>query len=73
MKDTDDYLRIKIDDHKSKYILKRNIPELMKPDYSPVWPIFRILARRGYWNEIELSSILRDKLYERIGFKFGEF
>jgi hypothetical protein len=38
----------------------------MKPEFSDFHSIFKILARRGYWNGIEG----RDKFYERIGFEF---
>jgi hypothetical protein len=36
-----------------------------------LYPVFRVLARRGYWNlEGLIVTTRRDKFYEKIGFKF---
>ena len=60
--------------HSANYVFKKNIPELMKPEYySKVWPIFKVLARRGYWNTENIEAGQKDKFYEKIGYKFGEF
>lgn len=63
----EDGLRIHSRRLKTKFVRLNNIPELMKPEFSDFHSIFRILARRGYWNGIEG----RDKFYERIGFDFA--
>jgi hypothetical protein len=52
---------------KTKAVMLNNIPELMKPKFLDFHPIFKVLARRGYWNGIEG----RDKFYERIGYDFA--
>ena len=63
----EDGLRIHSRRWKTKIIMINNIPELMKPEFLDFHSIFKILARRGYWNGIER----RDKFYERIGFDFA--
>lgn len=63
----EDSLRIHSRRLKTKTVRINNIPELMKPEFSDFHSIFRILARRGYWNGVEG----RDKFYERIGFDFA--
>ena len=54
---------------KTKIVRINNIPELMKPEFSDFHSIFRILARRGYWNGIEERD--KFKFYEKIGFDFA--
>ena len=37
-----------------------------------LYPVFRILARRGYWNlEGLIVTTRRDEFYEKIGFNFA--
>ena len=64
----DDSLRVHNNILKTKTIMIQNLRELMKPEFSSLYPIFKVLARRGYWNGIEG----RDNFYERIGFDFSQ-
>ena len=65
----EDSLRIHSRRLKTKFVRLNNIPELMKPEFSEFYSIFWILARRGYWNRIEIEGI--DKFYKKIGFNFA--
>ena len=60
-------LRIHSRKLKTRFVRINNIPELMKPEFSDFYSIFKVLARRGYWNGVEG----KDKFYERIGFDFA--
>jgi hypothetical protein len=68
-----DGLRIHGSRLKTKVIMIYNVPELMKPEFSSFYPIFKVLARRGYWNiwNIWGDVNLRTKFYEKIGFDFA--
>ena len=68
----EDSLRIHSRRLKTKIIMLNNIPELMKPEFSDFHSIFRILARRGYWNCSDLIvDTRRNEFYEKIGFNFA--
>lgn len=47
------------------------LEELMR--HKDLYPIFRVLARRGYWNIEKIKADkIRNEFYERIGFSFED-
>lgn len=66
-----EFLNIGVGGGKRVEIRKNDFDELER--MKSLYPVFKVLARRGYWNnEGLIITILRNQFYERIGFDFSQ-
>jgi hypothetical protein len=67
----DEFLNIGVGGRIRGEIRKHDFDELER--MKSLYPVFKVLARRGYWNsEGLIITTRRDQFYENIGFDFSQ-